>query len=523
MRTITKIFTTTILLSFAWAIQAKVIYVDGFANNGGDGSSWENAFITIGEALSAAVSGDEIWVASDIYYGQYIMKAGVSVYGGFEAIETQLEERDFVKNRTILRNNNGLVLKNQNGLTEDAYFDGFDITGRTTSGNGGGGYLSPKMHLRNSRILNCVSEKGTGGGIALDHGASVENCIFAGNSSQGVGGGLNMNKGGFAKNCIFINNFSRGSSGGGIAASCSIDGVNYPVIVNCLVANNETYNNGGGVWTQGGLIVNCTFVNNKTHRSDAQGNGGGISLDGLASADKTYLLRGGEMYNCVIWGNDINKDAPERRQIFIPSQNNEDGSFFHRGKLSNCAIQDLADIEESEYGDDIINMTSHINLAADNSAGARFVNPSNTIGHFSGFNPIDFSSDFDIRSYASDWSIGENSVLIDAGDNNRYSYENTDLAGNTRIANNTIDLGAYEYDFGTSVNTPKEKDFVCYVSANGGELVFSSTDIRNAKIYSLSGMLIKELKVRSGSANISHLSPGAYIVSTDKVVQKIIK
>lgn len=510
----------TLLFSITFGALAKVIYVDGFANNGGDGSSWEKAFITINEGLNAAISGDKIWVASDIYTGQYIMKSGVYVYGGFNATETSLEQRDFIKNRTILKNSNGLVLKNQSGLTEDACFDGFDIKdARTLTGNGGGGYLSPKMHLKNCRILNCTSEVGTGGGIALDAGASVENCIFAGNSSKGIGGGLNMNKGGTAKNCIFINNFARGNSGGGIAASSSTDGSVYPVIVNCLLANNEAYANGGGIWTQGGYITNCTIVRNKTQREDAQGNGGGISLDGISSGET--LLRAGEIYNSVIWGNDAIKPDADKKQLFITRYAPDGTILFYKGKLSHCAIQDLQNV--TEYSADVINSTTLINLNTDNSM-VKFTNPSTTAGVLSAFDPTTFSSTFDITNYNYKWEASSGSVLINAGNNAKNTLITTDLKGENRIYDQLIDLGAYESTTPTSTKElSHNNNLKCYLSSDKTYLITNTEGASEISLYNISGELIKKETIRGGSLNVSDLSAGIYFVVVDKTIGKFIK
>ena len=57
----------TVLCSYT-ATMGKVIYVDDDAPAGvNDGSSWENAFNFLQDALAAASDGDEIRVAQGIY------------------------------------------------------------------------------------------------------------------------------------------------------------------------------------------------------------------------------------------------------------------------------------------------------------------------------------------------------------------------------------------------------------------------------------------------------------------------
>ena len=72
--------------------ETKIIYVDENANEGGDGTSWEEAFIYLDEALEyARACGDQIWVAAGTYEpdgysdpnATFKLVNNVALYGGF--------------------------------------------------------------------------------------------------------------------------------------------------------------------------------------------------------------------------------------------------------------------------------------------------------------------------------------------------------------------------------------------------------------------------------------------------------
>ena len=98
----------------AYAI-GNIIFVDKDASGAFDGTSWTNAYKILQNALDAAVSGDQVWVAEGAYYpdaGQnhinndrtetFQLINGVAIYGGFAGTETLLSQRDPAANLTIL-------------------------------------------------------------------------------------------------------------------------------------------------------------------------------------------------------------------------------------------------------------------------------------------------------------------------------------------------------------------------------------------------------------------------------------
>ena len=89
----------------AAAVQAGTIYVSPSGNDANDGLTWPTAKATVQAGLNAAASGDQVWVAAGTYVGCITLKAEVALYGGFAGDETDLSQRDWTANETILDGN----------------------------------------------------------------------------------------------------------------------------------------------------------------------------------------------------------------------------------------------------------------------------------------------------------------------------------------------------------------------------------------------------------------------------------
>jgi hypothetical protein len=136
-----------------------------------------------------------------------VLTGGVSIYGGFAGYETELSQRDPVKNKTILSGDLGQKDDDADnayhvlvavGALGGTVLDGLTITGGNASGSGhvlingqlvardsGGGVVlggSGDARLRNLVITDNQASNGTGGLIVLgDVNAIVENCDLEGN------------------------------------------------------------------------------------------------------------------------------------------------------------------------------------------------------------------------------------------------------------------------------------------------------------------------------------------------------
>jgi len=328
-----------------------VIYVDADATGGNDnGGSWANAYLDLQDALDAAGSGVEIWVAevTGTYYPttgsdrtiSFELKSGVALYGGFDGTETARSERDWAGNVTILSGDIGTTAGGDNSYhvvvgANSATIDGFTITRGNANGyssdqrKGGGMYnISCSPTVRNCIFSNSYA-KYDGAGIYNSGGSDesvmmIANCVFFNNRSHpqdasawAYGGGIyNSSCDTQIENCIFVENQGK-HGGGGIESRNSILKVNNCIfhknkvleppfggagmrigvstVTNCLFAYNySSYGYGGGIYCMGSTpssptIINCTFFNNTMKYS-----GGGIYSDYWVSPTVT---------NCISWNN----------------------------------------------------------------------------------------------------------------------------------------------------------------------------------------------------------------------------
>ena len=111
----------------------NILYVKFDATGANDGSSWTNALTKLQDAVFQACPGiTQIWVAKGTYYtdegggkvnndrnASFIMKNNLAIYGGFNGTETQLNERNWTTNPTILSGdidqNDGANFANNSG------------------------------------------------------------------------------------------------------------------------------------------------------------------------------------------------------------------------------------------------------------------------------------------------------------------------------------------------------------------------------------------------------------------------
>ncbi|OQC16602.1 MAG: hypothetical protein BWX73_00749 [Lentisphaerae bacterium ADurb.Bin082] len=287
------------------------VRVDGDDN--GDGLSWATALASVQRAIDLSASGDEVWVAAGRYEAEmrreagsesgwamsFLLRDGVSLYGGFCGQEKSLSERtldstapepsgswDFAA-ETILAlpegSEGGILVGETERFQHTTRVDGFTITGgrafgRAEDGYGGGGLLPGNVILTRCRVIGNLAR--SGGGLALRSGAQVHACLIADNDLLaegwgGLGGGIRLlGPGAIVANSVIVGNGANGEARAG-----------------------------GGIYAEGAVtIAACTIVGNAALRQ-----GSGVSLAG----------NGGQLLNCLVWGNQGSSLQVSNNDAFI--------------------------------------------------------------------------------------------------------------------------------------------------------------------------------------------------------------
>ena len=372
-------------------------------------------------AIDAAIAGDEIKVQAGIFFGNFTMKEGVNVSGGWNADFTAQTDYASILDAQA----NGRVLHQQTDFNTLTVWSNFTIqNGKFTAQNsdkaGAGVYLCKKGQVKHCLIQNnlfdAASGEASGGGVYQNGYTTdvlVDDCIIRGNTAS-HGGGARVC--GVIMNSIIENNTTVISACGGV--QLHYGGAMY----NSIIRNN-TGKDTGGVRMTGTKA--CTLANCLIYGNTATGTIGGVSVEGGVQ----------NIYNCTIVGNN-QKGTSNASRCGVRISVNSDAPFYNNivwGNMVDGVVQD-----------DQINFHSDYKAARAENV---FKNNAVTLSENVGTNTILLDKDAnpgfaDIAN--ADFRLIYNSALIDKGDNSKVTVEK-DLAGNNRIVNTTVDLGCYEY------------------------------------------------------------------------------
>jgi hypothetical protein len=456
-------------------------YVTSAGSGTKDGTSWANACdgTQIQSVLNSAyVSGKktELWIAAGTYNPTlnasglvpsnaqdkiFSIRGNVTVYGGFQGIETSPSQRKRTHvysnpqvydscqfdSQTIFSaeigapgtSDNCYQVASVSSATVDGIIlsDGYNTFNSSSYGAG--------ANISSGVIRNCIIKNGhtvNGGAISMT-GGIVEYCSLENNS--GNNGAAIAMFGGKVQNCYFFNNIASYRGGGIYSMAGTI--TNNVVVTNTALfgggiyidgqvsaSNNKIINNkatgsGGGVY----FYIYGTFANNIVTNNQASSSGAGIYCESggsilnsiitnnkcLSTTGGIFLKDGGTLINCIIW-------------------NNQNSTTFGQISTSGTGMNvTYSAIQDNFSGTGNLNLNQS-NITFSGTSGPFFKNPYSTIG-----NIVNDESNL----IKADWSTLINSPVLNSGtpDTLGLKIPLKDFVGKPRISQNRIDMGAYEF------------------------------------------------------------------------------
>jgi hypothetical protein len=408
-------------------------------------TSWATAATNIQDAVDAAGSGDTVLVTNGIYQT-----------GGRPMVTPDFGP--ILTNRVVLTNSILLRSVNGPGVT---LIVGNQVPGTITD------YGAVRcLYLDNGAVVNgfTITNGATGpagsdgiweswaGGVNCPSGNGVAtNCIIINNVSGDNGGGVN---GGTYYNCQFLGNSS--SYGGGAESA---------ILNHCTFAGNSAFAAGQG--SGGGAIystlTNCFLTNNS---SDYAGGAGystlnDCSLDGNFSDGNGGGAGASTLYECTLTANSCTNSggAADTSHLYncLVTQNSAavDGGGVENCYDINCTIANNSAGQAGGGADasELDNCINYFNAASSNAnytVGTCIFNYSCTTPLAPGTNNV-VSDPLFVNLASGDLHLQTNSPCINAG-NNSYLTNNddaisltNDLDGNPRVTGVTVDAGAYEF------------------------------------------------------------------------------
>ena len=417
--------------------QTNIIYVNQAATGENDGTSWDNAYTNLQDAIANSRPNDEVWVAAGVYRPttdgdreiSFQPTEFVQFYGGFAGNETERSQRDVEANQTTLSGNigdlgdptdNSYHVVDITGTSATTVLDGFVIRGGYADDFGnfvdrepdfGGGIYSAESGnatLNNLTILDNYAVE-NGGGIYLSDSSNPEisNTLITNNEATLRGGGLNSIESSPSLTEVTFQGNIAGDDGGGI----SNDSGN-PVLNRVIFDGNTAGDAGGGLInfdSDSSQTTNSLFVSNQSQRGGAVYN-----QDSNDTINNSTFVNNQSDFGGGVFASDFSSSGEESTTI--------NNSIF----VNNFGALD--ELQIADNSEDDFNIVNNSIVEGGYEGGAnildvnpRFINPE--------------EGNFQLRS---------NSPGVDVGSNGAIDAE-FDLAGEDRIINDTVDLGAYEF------------------------------------------------------------------------------
>ena len=395
--------------------------------------SWSTAATNIQDAIDACFLGGKVLVTNGVYATG--MRAGFGITMLNRVVITKnipVESVNGADDTIILGSPDPITGGNGTNAVRCVYISAGSINGFTFSN----GY---------TRTYGEYDYERCGGGVLCNFNGTISNCVISGNNAFEQAGGVYCLYGGMVNDCEIIGNNSYHAGG----ISCYYDGL----IINSTINNNGAIGNGGGLMFEyGGMVNNSTIKNNIGGKY-----GGGVYCEegGVVNSCKIIAnsvtnafsyggglmcYRGGEAFNCAVISNNANLNGGGVYLYYYSSINNctisgnsaggEGGGVFCNvaGTSTNCIIY----YNSAPSGHNWYNLTktNYVYCCTTPEPGG--------VGNIT-------NAPMFVNIGAANYHLLEGSPCIDAGTNLPWMIGATDLDGNPRIYDGTVDMGAYEF------------------------------------------------------------------------------
>lgn len=471
--------------------QPTKAFVNSNATGLNNGKDWTNAFTSLQSAINVLAFShvDEIWVASGVYFPSTsdraisfsINKIGTKIYGGFNGTETQLSNRNWITNPTILSGdlseNDDATISFTNTLRND---NSYHIVTANANNIILDGFTLSNAHANGTAAVDKA-------GAAILKTATVSNLTI--------------------KNCIFKNNVSH-NGGAGIFAEYTTTGTTSLNIENSEFRNNlATYATTIYSYTNINTNLNINISNSVFDSNSAIDNGAIKGYAGSAGWYRAYA--NGSTLNTNFTNNtyannlDTGTHASALNRATIGLEKR--GSGVINSQINNCIFWNNLDVGSTT--------AKAINRIADTfSPTTTFVNNSLDSDNFTTItNKVNIVTTNPQFISTTNFQLTPASPALDSG-NNTYIVGTTDVIGNPRIHNTTVDMGAFEFDIALNSDTfQPQNDLKIYPNPTSSLINISiNEDINGIEIYSLDGKLV--LSSSEKTIDVSRLQSGIYIL-----------
>lgn len=522
------------------SVYAKILYVDSTAAGNNTGINWTDAYTTLSAALEEAnintAVADSIFIAAGTYYPTgmqtstdrdsafCIYRGGIKLYGGYPAGGGV---RNIDSNIVILDGGIGSNTASDNsyhvmviaGIGSDA--DSIVVDGITMK--------SALANANTVRILNGVQLKRSyGGGLAIigvfnGGKTSIRFCNvrdnrvqatwiptppMGGHSDEGAGAGIYVWKASpYIYNCMLTNNFAAASAGGGLFLTQDTT-----IVDRCVLKDNKAESSGAAVECSifsKAHIINCIASGNSSYEAQVLASViGSTKNNNTRPIIKGCLIYGNDgsaielltcsIINCTVTGNLIGYSD----HTLIPASGGPayiSNSIFTGNQFENIEVSEN-DVE--------VNFC----LVGGGYPGNGNINASPMFENAAGAN-------YRLQAISPAINAGNNSYVMDAD-------MSLDLAGNPRIVDSIVDMGAYEYPETippTNVEDINDENIiVMYPNPVASMLNIKSNGHVQAVIYSTDGKICF-WKEHASTLDLSFLLPGIYQIKLYDTNEKLLK